>query len=517
LNKLFFIFFTFRMLRSSRNKIVKAVTPKTKKRKLESSKDGSQGSPLKEHKKRGTAKVHRDKAENQSTGIDSQRHAQIRKKLKRAFVKKTKPPLEEPDKLLATPEVSKRTFASLGLRAELVDACNALGFKNPTPIQVEAIPVVIGGRDVVGLAETGSGKTAAFALPVLQHLYETPQKLHTLVLSPTRELAVQISEQFEALGSGIGLKCCCIIGGIDRTDQAVALAKRPHVVIGTPGRVLDHFENTKGFKMKYLKFLIFDEADRLLNLEFEKEINALVKIIPKEDRRTLLFSATMTTKVRKLQRAALVDPVKLEVNSKYTTVKTLLQKFIFKPAKFKDVYLFYVLSELGGKTVMIFVNTIRNCERLSIMLRSLGMGATRIHGNMNQNTRLGALNLFKTGEREILLCTDVASRGLDIPSVDVVVNYDIPLQSKNYIHRVGRTARAGRRGLAINIVCQYDVELYLRIEELIKQKLEEFKTPEEEVMVLYERVEEAQRIANIEMKEMDNQRKKRKKGNKKSY
>merc|ERR1719317_23980 len=204
----------------------------------------------------------------------------------------------------------------------------------------------------------------------------------------------------------------------------------------------------------------------------------LLAVIPQK-RRTLLFSATMTTKVRKLQRATLIDPVKLEISSKYQTVHTLVQKFIFKPAKFKDVYTVYILNELRGKTVMIFVNTIHNCERISIMLTSLGLGATRIHGKLAQNARSRALSQFKAGEREILLCTDVASRGIDIPTVDVVLNYDIPMASKDYIHRVGRTARAGRKGLAISIVSQFDVELYLKIEELIKKKLEEFKAPKE--------------------------------------
>merc|ERR1712060_727388 len=218
-----------------------------------------------------------------------------------------------------------------------------------------------------------------------------------------------------------------------------------------------------------------------------------------------------TTKVQKLQRATLVDPVKLEISRKYQTVSTLNQQLIFKPAKFKDVYTVYILNELCGKTVMIFVNTVRRCERLAIMLKAIGLPNSRINGKMDQNSRLGALRLFKAGEREILICTDVASRGIDIPSVDVVMNYDIPINPKDYIHRVGRTARAGRRGLAINIVTQYDVEMYIRIEELVNKKMDKYKAPKEEVMVLYERVEEAQQIATIELNALEEKRKKLKK------
>uniref|UniRef100_UPI003AACCD38 probable ATP-dependent RNA helicase DDX47 isoform X3 n=1 Tax=Centroberyx gerrardi TaxID=166262 RepID=UPI003AACCD38 len=350
-----------------------------------------------------------------------------------------------------------KTFKDLGVTEVLCEACDQLGWKSPTKIQIEAIPVALQGKDVIGLAETGSGKTGAFALPILQSLLSSAQRLHTLVLTPTRELAFQISEQFEALGSSIGVKCAVIVGGIDMMSQSLVLAKKPHIVIATPGRLIDHMENTKGFSLRALKFLVMDEADRILNMDFETEVDKILKVIPR-DRRTFLFSATMTKKVQKLQRAALKDPVKCAVSTKYSTVDKLQQYYIFIPSKYK-------------------------------------------------NKRLGALNKFKSKSRSVLLATDVASRGLDIPHVDCVINYDIPTHSKDYIHRVGRTARAGRSGKSITFVTQYDVELFQRIETLIGKKLPAFPTQEEEVMMLVERVSEAQRFARLEMKEQGEKRK----------
>ncbi|KAJ7559932.1 hypothetical protein O6H91_04G107300 [Diphasiastrum complanatum] len=291
--------------------------------------------------------------------------------------------------------------------------------------------------------------------------------------------------------------------------QAIALAKRPHIVVGTPGRLVDHLTNTKGFSLRSLKYLVLDEADRLLNMDFEQEIDEILKIVPKE-RKTYLFSATMTNKVAKLQRACLKNPAKVEVSSKYSTVDTLKQQYLFVPAKFKDCHLVFLLNEMSGSTTMVFTRTCDATRRLSLILRNLGLGAIPISGQMSQPKRLGALNKFKAGERNILICTDVASRGLDIPSVDMVINYDIPTNSKDYIHRVGRTARAGRSGRAISIVTQYDVELFQRIEQLIGKKLPAFPAEQEEVLLLLERVNEAQRIATMHIREKDSSKKGRK-------
>lgn len=392
------------------------------------------------------------------------------------------------------------TFKSLGVVDVLCEACEGLKWKTPSKIQREAIPIALTGKDIIGLAETGSGKTGAFAIPILQSLLDNPQRLFALVLTPTRELAFQISEQFEALGSTIGVKCCVIVGGIDMMNQALILAKKPHIIIATPGRLVDHLENTKGFNLRALKFLVMDEADRILNMDFEEEVDKILKVIPRE-RRTYLFSATMTKKVAKLQRASLKEPVKVEVSSKYQTVEKLQQYYIFIPVKFKDVYLVYILNELAGNSFMVFCATCANTQRVALMLRNLGLMAIPLHGQMTQAKRLGALTKFKSKSRSILIATDVASRGLDIPHVDVVINLDIPTHSKDYIHRVGRTARAGRAGKSVTFVTQYDVELYQRIEHLIGKQLPLYKTEEQEVMLLMERVSEAQRHAKLEMSE----------------
>ncbi|XP_045536435.1 probable ATP-dependent RNA helicase DDX47 [Papilio machaon] len=397
------------------------------------------------------------------------------------------------------------TFKDLGVVDVLCEACQELKWKNPSKIQKEAIPVALQGKDIIGLAETGSGKTGAFALPILQALLENPQRYFALILTPTRELAFQISEQFEALGASIGVKCAVIVGGMDMVAQALMLSKKPHIIIATPGRLVDHLENTKGFNLKALKFLVMDEADRILNMDFEVEVDKILRVIPRE-RRTYLFSATMTKKVQKLQRASLRDPVKVEVSTKYQTVDKLQQYYLFIPLKYKDVYLVHIINELSGNSFIVFVSTCAGALRAALLMRALGVAAVPLHGQMSQQRRLAALAKFKTKARSVLICTDVASRGLDIPHVDVVINLDIPLHSKDYIHRVGRTARAGRAGKAITFVSQYDVELYQRIEQLIGKQLPLYPTEESEVMVLQERVAEAQRLTKIEMKELEDKK-----------
>ncbi|KAK3845865.1 MAG: putative DEAD box protein [Linnemannia gamsii] len=392
------------------------------------------------------------------------------------------------------------TFKDLGLMQPLVDACEQLKFKAPTEIQRESIPWSLQGRDIIGLAQTGSGKTAAFALPILQALWNNPAPMFACVMAPTRELAVQISETFESLGSTIGVRCCVIVGGMDMMAQSIALSKKPHIIVCTPGRLQDHLENTKGFSLRTLKYLVLDEADRLLDMDFGPIIDQILKVIPKE-RNTFLFSATMTTKVAKLQRASLNDPVKVEVATKYSTVATLLQYYLFFPLKSKDSYLVYLLNELAGNSTIVFSRTCNDTQRITLLLRNLGFPAIPLHGQLSQEKRLGALNKFKSGSRNILIATDVASRGLDIPSVDIVLNYDLPNNSKDYIHRVGRTARAGRSGKSITFVTQYDVEVYQRIEQALSKKLEEFPTDKDAVMLLQERVAEAQRFAITELKE----------------
>lgn len=403
-------------------------------------------------------------------------------------------------------EDATKSFEEIGIVDSLCEACTALGYKTPTPIQVQAIPPALQGRDLIGLAETGSGKTAAFALPILQALLENPQPFFALVLAPTRELAYQISKAFEALGSLISVRSAVIVGGMDMVPQAIALGKKPHIIVATPGRLLDHFENTKGFSLRSLKYLVMDEADRLLDLDFGPILDKILKILPRE-RRTYLFSATMSSKVESLQRASLKNPLKISISSsKYQTVSTLLQNYLFIPLIHKDTYLVFLLNEFAGRSAIIFTRTVNETQRIAILLRSLGFGAIPLHGQLSQSARLGALNKFRAGSREILVATDVAARGLDIPSVDIVFNYDLPPDSKTYIHRVGRTARAGKSGHAISIVTQYDVEIFKRTEAALKMELTELKTEKEEVMIFKTRVEEAQRHARNEMKNLHEDR-----------
>ena len=395
------------------------------------------------------------------------------------------------------------SFASLGLNETLQEACARLEWKSATRIQKAVLPEALVGRDVIGLAETGSGKTGAFCLPVLQGLLEKggARATRALILTPTRELAFQILQVVQALGEGMGATSTCVVGGVDRTSQAVALGRNPHVIIATPGRLLDHLKDTKGFHLRHVQYLILDEADRMLSMDFEEELHQILDELPTK-RQTLLFSATMTSQVAKLQRASLVDPVRVEVSTKFSTPKQLLQSYLFIPAKYKDCYLTYLINEHAGQSVLVFGATCNNVQRLALMLRNLGFPAVCLHGQMNQAKRLGALSKFSSGSRTILLCTDVASRGLDLPQVDVVINFDLPGHGKEYIHRVGRTARAGQSGKAIAMVTQYDVEVYQRIEGLLGKKLPAYPVAEEEtVLVLLERVSEAQRLAKRELNE----------------
>lgn len=332
------------------------------------------------------------------------------------------------------------------------------------------------------------------------------------MLAPTRELATQIGQSFEALGSLISLRCAVIVGGLDMVPQSIALSKKPHVIVATPGRLVDHLEKTKGFSLRTLKYLVMDEADRLLDMDFGPSIDKILKFVPRE-RRTFLFSATMSSKVESLQRASLRDPARVSISSnKYQTVSTLLQHYVFIPHMRKDTYLVYLMNEFAGKSAIIFTRTVWETQRIAILLRTLGFGAIPLHGQLSQSARLGALNKFRAGTRSILVATDVAARGLDIPSVDVVMNLDLPQDSKTYVHRVGRTARAGKSGVAVSIVTQYDLEIYQRIEAALGQKLSEYPSVKEEVMAFQPRVEEAQRHARTEMREISERAVKKKGG-----
>lgn len=382
-------------------------------------------------------------------------------------------------------------FSQLQLIPELLEAIQTMKFTQPTPIQAEAIPHALEGKDIIGLAVTGSGKTAAFAIPILQQLWTDKLPYYALVLAPTRELAYQIKETFDALGAGMGLRTSCIVGGMDMMDQSRDLMRKPHVIVATPGRIVDHLENTKGFSLRNLHYLVMDEADRLLDLDFGPELDKILRVIPRE-RRTYLFSATMTNKIEKLQRASLVSPVRIAVSSKYATADNLVQLMMLVSDGYKNTYLVHLLNEYMGKLIIIFTRTCAHSQRTALLARILGFAAVPLHGQLTQAQRLGSLNKFKAGTANILVATDVAARGLDIPSVDVVINYDIPTDSKAYIHRVGRTARAGRSGKSISLVTQYDLEMYLRIEQVLEKKLPKDPAPPKDVLdALYVHVDRA--------------------------
>ncbi|KAH3722591.1 DEAD box protein [Pelomyxa schiedti] len=392
------------------------------------------------------------------------------------------------------------TFKDLGLCPELCLACTKMGWVHPTEIQRETIPLALRGKDIIGLAETGSGKTAAYALPTLHALLDKPIVIFALILLPTRELAYQVTDQYEKLGQGIGVRVCALVGGLAPAIQAAAIAKRPHIIIATPGRLNQHLSETRGFSLETVKFLVFDEADKLLGTDWENQVDTALLQVPKT-RQTLMFSATMTAKVSKLKRTSLSDPVQISIGSKYATAKTLHQFYIFVPFKHRNCYVAYLLMvPLVGHQVLVFCERVIDVLRLTLMLRNLGIVAIPLHGQMSQAHRLAALNKIKNKEREVLVATEIAARGLDLPDINYVINYDVPELPKSYIHRVGRTARAGATGSAITLVTQYSVERFQRIEHVMEQKLPEYPLDHSVVLLLLDRANHAETVANTQLK-----------------
>lgn len=395
------------------------------------------------------------------------------------------------------------TFADLGLAEWAVQTCKELGMRKPTPVQTHCIPKILTGRDVLGLAQTGSGKTAAFALPILHRLGEDPYGVFALVVTPTRELAYQLAEQFRALGSCLHLRCAVVVGGMDMLNQTQSLMRRPHVVITTPGRIKVLLEENPDIPPIFsrTKFLVLDEADRVLDVGFEEELRVIFQCLPKT-RQTLLFSATMTSNLQTLLELSVNKAYFYEAYEGFRTVDTLKQQYVFVPKNVKDVYLLHILSrmeEMGIRSAMIFVSTCRTCHHLNLLLEELDLESAALHSFKSQSLRLSALHRFKSGQASILIATDVASRGLDIPTVDLVINYDIPRYPRDYVHRVGRTARAGRGGLAVSFVTQNDIDLIHEIEAVLGKQLEQFECKENEVLSDITRVYKAKRVATMKM------------------
>ncbi|XP_070543521.1 probable ATP-dependent RNA helicase DDX49 [Ptychodera flava] len=398
------------------------------------------------------------------------------------------------------------TFSSLGLNDWLIKQCQAVGIRRPTPVQYHTIPAILQGRDCMGCAKTGSGKTAAFALPILQTLCEDPYGIYCLVLTPTRELAIQIAEQFRVLGKPIGLKDAIIIGGMDTIKQAMELSAKPHVVIATPGRLADHLNSSNTFSLKKIKYLVLDEADRLLEPTFSEDLETIFDALP-EKRQTLLFSATLTDTLEKLQEVCMNKPFFWQSKAEIATVEQLDQRYVLTPAQVKDAHLVHILqtilNEHPDHSILIFTNTCKNCQLLSVMLRELDFPCAALHSMIRQRERMAALVKFKSSVAKILIATDVASRGLDIPSVQVVINHNVPSSPKDYIHRVGRTARAGRGGMALTLMTQYDVKLIHAIEAHINTKLTEYEVKEKEVLEILNEVSVARRGADVTLEEQE--------------
>ncbi|XP_006028902.1 probable ATP-dependent RNA helicase DDX49 isoform X1 [Alligator sinensis] len=396
-------------------------------------------------------------------------------------------------------------FGALGLAAWLAEQARRLGMVRPSAVQAACITPALQGRDCMGCAKTGSGKTAAFVLPVLQKLSEDPYGIFCLVLTPTRELAYQIAEQFRVLGKPLGLKDCIVVGGMDMVAQALELSRKPHVVIATPGRLADHLRSSNTFSLKKIKFLVLDEADRLLEqgcTDFTKDLEVILGAVP-ANRQTLLFSATLTETLNELKSLAMNKPFFWESLAEVRTVEELDQRYLLVPERVKDAYLVHLIQTFQDEhedwSIMIFTSTCKDCQILNMMLKKFNFPSVALHSMMKQKQRFAALARFKSSVFKILIATDVAARGLDIPTVQVVINHNTPGLPKIYIHRVGRTARAGRHGIAITLVTQYDIHLVHAIEEQIKTKLQEFSVEERAVLDILTQVNVVRRECEIKL------------------
>lgn len=399
-------------------------------------------------------------------------------------------------------------FTELNLNSWIVAQCNSMGLKKPTPIQENCIPRILQGDDCIGCAKTGSGKTLAFALPILQKLSDDPYGIFALILTPTRELAFQIGDQFAAIGKSINLKKCVIVGGMDMVVQGLELAKKPHIVVATPGRLADHLESCDTFSLKRIKFLVLDEADRLLGGHFDEQLKTIFSALPK-DKQVLLFSATMTDTLDKVKHITSGKTFMFECKdeSGIATVKELDQRYVLCPHEVRDSFLVEVIRTFRETnkegSIMIFTDTCKNCQLLSIMLNEVGFNNVALHAMIKQKDRLAALTQFKSNHAKILIATDVAARGLDIPTVELVVNHVIPNVEKEYIHRVGRTARAGKGGMAISLITPHDIKLLHAIEDVIGTKLTEYKVDDAEIVTILTQVSVARREAEIKLDETD--------------
>jgi ATP-dependent RNA helicase RhlE len=365
-------------------------------------------------------------------------------------------------------------FSDLGLIEPIQRAIRAESYATPTPIQAQAIPHLLRGRDLLGCAQTGTGKTAAFALPILQRLATDrqqagPKACRTLVLTPTRELAAQIADSFAVYGRYLELSRAVVFGGVGQDPQVRALARGVDILVATPGRLLDLLG--QGFvRLDRLEVFVLDEADRMLDMGFIHDVRRVIRALPKQ-RQTLLFSATMPTQIARLADSILTDPLKIAVHPIASTVEQVEQRVMFVKKTDKRPLLGQVLKDPAVDRALIFTRTKHGANRVADELTRSGVGADAIHGNKSQAARTRALERFRTGAGRVLVATDLAARGIDVDGITHVINYDLPNVPESYVHRIGRTARAGRSGVAISF-CDAEERAYLRdIEALIRIRI----------------------------------------------
>ena len=369
-------------------------------------------------------------------------------------------------------------FADFGLAPEILRALTDQGYVHPTPIQAEAIPIVLQGRDVMGAAQTGTGKTAGFSLPIIQLLLAhanpsmSPARhpVRALVLTPTRELAVQVAENVKAYAQHTPLRSTVVFGGMDMKPQTVILRGGVEIVIATPGRLLDHVEQ-KNVSLGQVQMLVMDEADRMLDMGFLPDLQRIINMLPKK-RQNLMFSATFSPEIKRLANSYLQDPITVEVARANATATNVEQRFYSVTDDDKRNVVRQVLKDREITQALVFVNSKLGAARLARTFERDGMRTSALHGDKSQDERLKALASFKKGEVDVLVCTDVAARGLDIVDLPAVFNFDVPFNAEDYVHRIGRTGRAGASGLAVTLVTRDDARNISDIEKLINKKIE---------------------------------------------
>ncbi len=359
-------------------------------------------------------------------------------------------------------------FKDLGLCNNLLKAIEELGYEKATPIQIKAIPSILEGKDIIGSAQTGTGKTAAFALPTL-HRLKNHGSCRALALAPTRELAIQIQENFYKYGKYLGLKLALLYGGVKYGKQLEELKNQPDIVIATPGRLIDHLQQGN-LSLKNIEVLILDEVDRMLDMGFVEDVTKIIQKTPKS-RQTLLFSATIPDAVIRLSKWALNNPVEAKIDIKISAAETVSHALYPVPAIQKFDLLIAILKEINFESLIIFFQTRRGTDKISRWLIEHGQDVRVLHSDLKQRDRIGALQDFKDGKVKILSATDVASRGLDISNVTHVINYDVPQHSEDYVHRIGRTGRARTEGEAFTLCKPEEIPLVESIEKLLGNSL----------------------------------------------